>query len=215
MFVLYTLTPLKMQLLYIMDPMCAWCYAFQPELDAFLSNHPTAKVNWIMGGLAPDNTQPMDKALQETIESYWHTIAQKTNVQFNHNFWRLNTPYRSTYPACRAVISAEKLKQGSAPKMVNAIQSKYYVEAKNPALKETLFDCAESIGLDRYDFIEIFQSPETEEQLHSHFSVVRHLGIQGFPALVLVDDKNIAYPLALGFCRAEQLEQNLKVAGSE
>lgn len=66
-----------MRFLYVMDPMCAWCYAFQPELDVFLAQHVSAEVDWIMGGLAPDTCQPMDENLAQTISFYWRQIEKK------------------------------------------------------------------------------------------------------------------------------------------
>ena len=70
----------KMRLLYVMDPMCGWCYGFQPELEDFLAKHSSAEVDWIMGGLAPDSNQPMDENLKQTISSYWYEIEKKSQV---------------------------------------------------------------------------------------------------------------------------------------
>jgi len=198
-----------MHFVYIMDPMCAWCYGFQPELESFLAKYPIAEVDWIMGGLAPDTNQPMDDALKETIASYWHQIEQRSNVKFNHDYWKLNTPYRSTYPACRAVISAESLAKGSAHKMVAAIQSAYYLEAKNPSLEEILIECAASIGLDKQRFIEKHRSTETENRLQQHLGITRQFQVNGFPALFYVNEERVAYPLALGFCKTQDLEDRL------
>lgn len=198
-----------MKLLYIMDPMCAWCYGFQPELEAFLDKYPSAEIDWIMGGLAPDNDQPMDESLKQAISSYWHEIEEKTQVSFNHQYWETNTPYRSTYPACRAVISAEKLKANSSPEMVKAIQSAYYQQAKNPSLAETLIDCAVSIGLEKNPFLETFQSEETEYKLQQHLRMAYQLQVQGFPALFYLNDNNRAFPLTLGFCQTADLDQQL------
>ncbi|MCE2028670.1 DsbA family protein [Sessilibacter corallicola] len=199
-----------MRLLYVMDPMCGWCYGFQPELEQFLEKYPAAQVDWIMGGLAPDSNQPMDESLQQTISSYWHQIEEKTQVTFNHDFWKLNTPYRSTYPACRAVIAAERLKPNSAQQMAKAIQSAYYLEAKNPSLEETLIGCASSLGLDEKEFIQVFKSEETEQRFQQHLSITHQLQIQGFPALLYINDNNQAYPLALGYNNLAGLEQQLK-----
>ncbi len=199
-----------MRLLYVMDPMCGWCYGFQPELEQFLEKYSAAQVDWIMGGLAPDSNQPMDERLQQTISSYWHQIEEKTQVTFNHDFWTLNTPYRSTYPACRAVISTERLKPNSAQQMAKAIQSAYYLEAKNPSLEETLIGCASSLGLDEKEFIQVFKSEETEQRFQQHLSITHQLQIQGFPALLYINDNNQAYPLALGYNNAAGLEQQLK-----
>lgn len=189
--------------------MCGWCYGFQPELDEFLEKHPSAEVDWIMGGLASDSSQPMDEDLRQTISSYWHQIEQTARVTFNHDFWTLNTPYRSTYPACRAVISAERLRAKSAPQMVKAIQSAYYQEARNPSLKETLIACASAMGLDEDQFSNALESEETEQQFQQHLALTRRLQVRGFPALFYINDRNQAFPLALGFCRTADLERQL------
>jgi len=197
----------SMKFLYIMDPMRAWCYGFQPELETFLEHFPSTSVDWIMGGLAPDTSQPMDDNLKQSISSYWHQIEKHTQVTFNHDYWQLNTPYRSTYQACRAVISSEKLVTKSAQKMAKAIQSAYYLEASNPSLDNTLIDCARSIGLDKTQFLEVLQSKHCEQQLQQHLNMTRHFQISGFPALLYVDGKNQVYPVALGFCKAEALTE--------
>ncbi len=198
-----------MRLLYVMDPMCGWCYGFQPELENFLDKYSSAKVDWIMGGLAPDTKQPMGDNLKQTISSYWYQIEKNTQVTFNHDFWKLNTPYRSTYPACRAVISAESIIEKSTQKMVKAIQSAYYLEAKNPSLEETLIGCASAIGLDENQFLDVFKSKETEQQFQQHLSITRQLQVRGFPALFYIDEENHAYSLAMGFSQTTNLEQRL------
>jgi len=199
-----------MQFLYVMDPMCGWCYGFEPELTSFLQAYPTAEIRWIMGGLAPDSDQPMNNDLRQTIASYWHEIEKKSQVSFNHDFWQCNTPYRSTYPTCRAVIAAESLMPNSAEKMVQAIQSAYYREAKNPSLHSTLLDCAVACGCDKNQFVEVFESEQTEQQFQQHLGIAHHLQVRGFPALFYIDEENRAYPLTLGFCTARELAERLQ-----
>ncbi len=189
--------------------MCGWCYGFQPELEKFLTHYPSANIEWVMGGLAPDTTEPMDNTLKQTIASYWYQIEKRAQVKFNHDFWQLNTPYRSTYLACRAVISAEKLIEHGSHKMVKAIQSAYYLEAKNPSLEATLVDCASSIGIDANQFLAVLKSANTEQQFKQHLSLARQLQVTGFPALFFIDEANHAYPITLGFCSHEDLQQGL------
>ncbi|WP_258239192.1 DsbA family protein [Arcobacter sp. CECT 8989] len=198
-----------MKLIYVMDPMCAWCYAFSLELEEFLQKHPSFEVEYIMGGLAPDNDTPMDESMKKTISSYWHDIEKKTKVTFNHDYWKENSPYRSTYPACRAVIAAETLQAKSSAKMVKAIQSAYYKESKNPSIKDILVQCAISIGLDETKFLQTFESKKIEEKLQEHLSITHQLQVRGFPALFYINDKNEAYPLTLGFTIASNLENQL------
>ncbi|TQF70060.1 DsbA family protein [Pseudoalteromonas luteoviolacea] len=199
-----------MRFIYVMDPMCGWCYGFQPELEEFLERHSDIEVDWIMGGLAPDTNQPMEQSLRETISSYWYQIEERTKVAFNHDYWALNTPYRSTYLACRAVIVSQSLSVNSAQKMVEAIQSAYYQQAKNPSLEETLIECASSIGLDADTFKHALSSNETENVFQQHLDLARRLNVSGFPALFYVNDLNHAYPLTLGYCQAKELEQRFE-----
>jgi len=201
-----------MRLYYVMDPMCAWCYAFAPELEEFLKKHTFLEVDWIMGGLAPDNHHPMDENLKQTISSYWHDIEKRTRVTFNHHFWILNTPYRSTYPACRAIIAAESLKAKSAHQMVKSIQSAYYLEAKNPSLDETLVACASSIGLDKSQFLKVFTSQETEQRFQKHLHLTYQLQARAFPALFYVNEKNEIYPLTLTYTQVSILEERFNAA---
>lgn len=195
----------KMRLIYVLDPMCAWCYAFEPELSAFLNAYPNASVERVMGGLAPDNDNPMDDTLRLTIASYWHQIERTTQVCFNHDYWHLNTPFRSTYPACRAVLAAQKLSKHGAEKMVKAIQSAYYQQAKNPSLRTTLIHCAEAIGLDTHSFTQCLQSTDIESQLQQHLQLTKQLNVVGFPSLFYITEKQEAFPLTLGFCKTHDL----------
>ncbi|MEN0042989.1 MAG: DsbA family protein [Pseudomonadota bacterium] len=189
-----------------MDPMCGWCYAFQPELEGFLAQHPSAEVDWIMGGLAPDTSAPMDDALRQTIASYWHKIEAVSQVTFNHDFWERNTPYRSTYAACRAVIAAERLRTVSAASMVKSIQSAYYQHAKNPSLEDTLVACASDIGFDVAQFLGALRSDDTEQLFQQHLAETRRLQVTGFPALFFVDNRAQAFALAVGFCKTSELD---------
>lgn len=196
-----------MKLLYIIDPMCAWCYGFAPELDKFLKKHPSIGIEYIMGGLAPDNNEPMDENLKQTIASYWYEIEKKTQVTFNHDYWKLNTPYRSTYPSCRAVIAAEILRAKSTIEMIKAIQSAYYKEAKNPSLEETLIECAKSIGLDEKQFLEVFHSEKTKKKFKQDLMLSQQLEARSFPTLFYINERNQAYTLTQGYTTAINLEQ--------
>lgn len=197
----------NMQLIYVLDPMCAWCYGFAPELEEFLKKHPSVEIEYIMGGLAPDNDEPMGEDLRQAISSYWYEIEKKTQVTFNHDYWKLNTPYRSTYPACRAVIAAEVLKEKNTVQMIKAIQSAYYKEAKNPSLEQTLIECAKSIGLDESEFKRTLHSKEIENQFRQQLILSHQLQASSFPTLFYINEKNQAHILAQGYTQAKNIEQ--------
>ena len=192
-------------LIYVMDPMCSWCWAFSTPLTSFLERHPELPIQYVMGGLAPDSDEPMDLSMRSKLQSIWHHIEENTGTEFNHQFWKVNTPRRSTYPACRAVIAAGMLEPDSIAKMITAIQHAYYLNAKNPSDIAVLVECAELIGLDAETFKRLMTSDEINEELSQHLNASRNLGVGGFPALLL-DDGTQLTPLALGYSTLEKLE---------
>ena len=131
-------------LYYIHDPLCSWCYAFKTSLSALKQAlPPDIEFKRLLGGLAPDSTEPMPLALQQSIQQAWHRIEQTVpGVKFNFAFWSNNTPIRSTYPACRSLLAARKQGIEFEDRLLACIQEAYYQRAQNPALDSTLFECA-------------------------------------------------------------------------
>lgn len=199
------------RLLYVMDPMCSWCYAFRNALNE-LQQRFELPVQWVMGGLAPDSDEPMPDNMRETLAGYWHTIEEKTGTRFNHEYWQVATPKRSTYPACRAVVATQLLAPERARAMVEAIQNAYYLNAKSPSELETLVDCATDIGLDAAEFLKQLQSEETEQLFQQHMGIAQQLQVQGFPSLFLVDNQNRAIQIAAGYIAIPQLVANMERA---
>ncbi|GGO82146.1 DsbA family protein [Marinobacterium nitratireducens] len=191
-------------LIYVMDPMCSWCWAFAPELEAFRSRHPELPLQHVMGGLAQDSDAPMPGAMQQQIQAIWRQIESRTGTRFNHDFWRLNSPRRSTWEACRAVIAAGRLAPGAEITMIAGIQHAYYLEARNPSEREVLVAIAGEQGLDTERLRELLQDGETEKQLQRHFALRDSLGAQGFPTLLLQRDDEL-FVLSSGYSTAQQL----------
>ena len=172
------------KLYYFYDPMCSWCWGYKVQWAQLQKALPNAiKVQTVLGGLAPDSDTIMPIAMQKTIASYWRRIEAELGVTFNYDFWRLCQPKRSTYPACRAVISARQQQQES--KMNAAIQEAYYLRAMNPSEISVLIKIANEIGLDVQRFERDVAGEEVNKILSQEIKFTRESLAQGFPSLVL------------------------------
>ena len=141
------------QLYFIADPMCSWCWGFRSSWQTFLAElPPSVIVKDLMGGLAPDSDEPMDATTQAYVQSAWRSVGDRTGAKFNHEFWDVCQPRRSTYPACRAVISAGLQSTSARTRYFEAVQQAYYLEARNPSQTATLIALAGEIGLDSAQF---------------------------------------------------------------
>ncbi len=177
-------------LFYVHDPMCSWCWGYKPTWDRVKQQLPgNIALEYVVGGLAPDTDETMPESLQQNIESYWHKIQDQLGTAFNFDFWRINTPRRSTYESCRAVIAADK--QGMAEQMIEAIQRAYYLEARNPSERKVLVDIARESGLDVADFLADLDEADTEIRLLDDIAMARRWQVPGFPALVLIVDDQL------------------------
>ncbi|TXI17964.1 MAG: DsbA family protein [Nitrosomonas sp.] len=180
--------------------MCSWCYAFSRSWTALQKNLPGhIEVVYLLGGLAPDTTEPMPVVMQKTIQQAWQRIEQTVpDVNFNWEFWPRNTPVRSTYPACRAVLAARKQCADCDQQMVQAIQMAYYQQAKNPSLPETLLECANEIGLDVKIFAQDLKSAAIAQALQQEIQQARNMNVNSYPSLRLMHD-NAVMPIRIDY----------------
>ena len=180
--------------------MCSWCYAFSQSWAALLKALPrNIEIVYLVGGLAPDTTEPMPLTTQKMVQQAWQRIEQTVpGVHFNWDFWSRNTPIRSTYPACRAVLAAKKQRTEAEVEMIRAIQIAYYQQAKNPSLAETLHACAHEIGLDVSTFIEDLKSSAIENELQQQIQQARSMDVHSYPSLRLVNNHTV-FPIAIDY----------------
>ncbi len=175
------------KLYYFHDPMCSWCWGFVPVWQQ-VRDHLSSDIalEYIVGGLAPDNDEPMSAEMQFKLQQTWQRIQDSIpGTTFNFEFWSQCQPRRSTYPACRAVLATKNLTPEKEQAMICAIQHAYYCQARNPSDVEVLVQCAVDIGLEKESFTTEFQSKQVEQQLLENIAIYREYSSAGFPSLVL------------------------------
>ncbi len=200
----------KTTLYYVHDPMCSWCWGFRPVwLQLKQQLDPKIRVISLVGGLAPDNEEPMAENMRHNLQQTWRRIQQEIpGIEFNFDFWSKNTPRRSTYPSCRAVICAREMGD-LADQMTLAIQQAYYVQARNPSDVATLLELAESIGLDREAFSRLMRSDRINDLLAEELARVRSIGVNSFPSLVLEKDSK-RWGIALDYNNASSMLSTIR-----
>jgi len=171
-------------LYYVHDPMCSWCWGYRPtwlKLKAALPDY--VRVEYLLGGLAAANDEPMPAEMQQAIAGHWRKIQSMLGTEFNYDFWTDCQPRRDTYKASRAVVVASG--SGLEKEMIKAVQHAYYLRAMNPSEPETLVQLAAELGLDKAVFRSALISEETEKEFKRQVRLSRRLGVRSFPSLVL------------------------------
>jgi len=197
-------------LFYIHDPMCSWCWGFSAtwhKLQRILP--PNIRVKYLLGGLAVDSDALMPISMQSSIKQTWRNIQEEIpGTEFNFEFWAKNSPRRSTYPACRAVIAARIQSEDFAEKIIEAIQHAYYLNAANPSNNAILIEIAKNMALDINKFKQDLSSPQTQSQLDNEINKSIELGAQGFPSLILKKN-NKNYFINIDYVNADNIVNSI------
>ncbi len=175
------------QLHYLHDPMCSWCWGFKPTWN-IVTKQLKGKIQIIslLGGLAPDSDEDMPLQIRDYVQSNWRRIEEKIpGTKFNYDFWNKCKPRRSTYPACRAVISARIQSPEFEVPMISAIQKCYYLDAQNPSDELVLVTLAEELGLDANKFLLDLRSEKVSKMLLAEISLAKTKGMSRMPSLSL------------------------------
>jgi putative protein-disulfide isomerase len=182
-------------LFYVHDPMCSWCWGFEPtRAQLFAELEGRVPVQRLVGGLAADSDAPMADAMRAGLQQTWQRIQQTIpGTEFNFDFWTECAPRRSTYPSNRAVIAARMQDPKFDSIMTGRIQRAYYLEARNPSDNETLIELARDIELDVERFSADLADEATHQKLLAEIQSTRALGLDSFPSLAVVNAGNLSY----------------------
>ncbi|HED35985.1 MAG TPA: DsbA family protein [Gammaproteobacteria bacterium] len=191
--------------------MCSWCWGFKPTLQQLIEALvDSVKLKYIVGGLAADSDTTMPKQMQIQIKSNWRRIQETIpGTEFNYDFWDVCTPRRSTYPACRAILSARQLMPEKYHEMNHTIQKAYYLHAINPSDYNVLYTLAEGIGLNRKQFINTIHSLEIEQTLIQELKLARSAGADSFPSLY-IHKENDFKPVVLDYNNADIMLEHIQ-----
>lgn len=182
------------RLLYVMDPMCSWCWGFAPVADALVEQASAAGVplHLVVGGLRTGSGAALEPTTKRYILEHWHAVQNTTGQPFKFDDALPDGFVYDTEPACRAIVAARSLAPDIAWNLVKEIQQAFYLEGRDTTKASVLAELAEKAGLPRIEFAEAFDSAEQHAATASDFSWVQDLGIAGFPTLLAERDGQLA-----------------------
>jgi putative protein-disulfide isomerase len=200
-------------LIYVHDPMCSWCWGFEPTRQKiFAAIAGRMQIRRMVGGLAPDSDAPMPEAMRSMLQQTWQRIEQMIpGTEFNFDFWQKCSPRRSTYPANRAVIAAREQGDEFDAQMTARIQQAYYLEARNPSDNSTLIELATDIGLDSERFATSLVADATQQKLIAEIQATREMGIDSFPSLAVQKADGLRH-IGLNYTRPEAMLREIETA---
>jgi putative protein-disulfide isomerase len=173
------------RLIYVMDPMCSWCWGFAPVAAALIAQAAEAGVSTrlVPGGLRTGGTA-LDGSTRKYILEHWQAVAEATGQPFRFDGAMPDGFVYDTEPACRALVTARELDAERVWPLLALIQRSFYEQGADVTRAPQLVELAEQAGFDRERFAQQFASQDTRAATSADFSWVQDLGIAGFPTLL-------------------------------
>lgn len=194
------------RLLYVMDPMCSWCWGFAPVAQALFEQAGKAgvTVQLVMGGLRAGGAG-LDTTTRDYILQHWHAVQAATGQPFRFEGALADGFVYDTEPACRAVVTVRALAEDLAWPMAHRIQQAFYAEGQDVTRASVLVALAEEVGVPRIEFADTFDAQSQVDATAADVVWARDLGIAGFPTLLAQHGAPMAL-LTNGYQPLEALE---------
>ncbi|GKS87855.1 DsbA family protein [Acidovorax sp. SUPP2539] len=176
---------------YVFDPLCGWCYAAAPLVQAARQVPGLAIALHGGGMLAGPNRIAITPRWRDHVVPHDRRIAQLTGQPFGEAYFegllRDPTAVMDSEPPTTAILAAQALGQRGLD-IAHRIQQAHYAQGRRVADAAVLQDLAAELGLDAEAFRAAFaqwQGAPTQAHFAESRQWLARAGGQGFPTLAL------------------------------
>lgn len=196
-------------LIYVTNPMCAWCYGFTAvvrRLRALWQGH--LKVQVLFGDLDAYNTTPLLQSEKDKLAVSWHRVQERTFLPFDYRFFKQENFAYNSEPACRALLCVRLLRPVLTLEVLRAMHSAFYADGQDIRNPAVLARIVGMFGISENLFLTLFESEEIMQQMEDEFSYVHAIGADTFPSAFLLTNHGIEQ-IARGYLELNELEQRM------
>jgi putative protein-disulfide isomerase len=198
-------TPHAATLHCIVDPLCGWCYAAAPLVEAARSV-PGLAVELHGGGMMTGaNRRAITPQWREYVMPHDRRIAAMTGQPFGEAYFegllRDTGAVMDSEPPTTAILAAESLRAGGGADMLHRLQRAHYVEGRRMADPDVLQAVAAELGFDAEAFAAAYRAhsgPVTAQHIAESRQFLQRAGGQGFPTFVLAQADGRASRIDVG-----------------
>ena len=171
---------------YVHDPLCGWCYAAEPLVEAAVAGGIPVMLHG--GGLwdqpihAPDAKRRMMRSTDDRIAELTGQIFGSAYLDGllvdSVTIWH-------SRPTIAAILAADQLQSGQGLAMMSAIQRAHYVDGRRVVQDQVLTDIAGSIGLDATVFAAVLQDVAVDQHIQQTRRLMEKHALHGFPSFLV------------------------------
>lgn len=204
----------KVKFIYVMDPLCGWCYGFSPVIERFYEMYShLMDFQLVVGGLMEGSRVGPLQEVAPYIKDAYHVVEEKCGTPFGELYLENiveGNGILDSHPANLILKTAQWLKPHRVFAAAKEIQSAhYYSGIPSDNLRELCFSIERS-GYNAQDLIGGAESSKAEELLQADYAWVKEFGIKGFPCCLLETESNLQM-ISQGYLPFEELKAKIEL----
>jgi putative protein-disulfide isomerase len=197
----------QLELLYVADPMCSWCWGFAPVIDTIDQSF-DIPVRVVVGGLRPgDRAEPLDR-VRAMLAHHWEQVAGASGQPFNVKALERTDWMYDTMGPDTAVVTMRSTAPDETLRFLATVQRAFYADVIDVTDPDVYGDLVAGFSVDPDAFVAAIASPEMHEATEKDFQEAQWMGVTGFPTLLLRDGATTV-PVALGYAPYEQIADRI------
>jgi putative protein-disulfide isomerase len=205
--VLISMDP-DLELIYVGDPMCSWCWGFAPVLEQ-LDRRFDMPLRVVAGGLRPGPAAAeMDDAMHQMLLHHWTQVEAATGQPFdqkalNREGWRYDTMIPDT-----AVVTMRHIDETKTLPFFTTLQRAFYADGIDITDRAVYSAMVQRFDVDPVEFVARLGSERMHNATIADFSAAQRLGVTGFPTLLLRDGGQ-TYIVTRGYAPFDPIHEGL------
>ncbi len=194
---------------FVVDPMCAWCWAMAPHIDATLETFDgRVAFDLAVGGINIRTMKPLTKSGLKRLDVQWRRVAAVTGQHFSRRLPE-EMIFNSQLP-CLAVEAMRTLTSAPPFAYVQYLQRLLFVDGVNINDIEVLRDACEELRADPDLLVGLMGREPVMERTRRQILTARSYGTSALPNVLASDDGEAFRLFARGFVDADQLKQDIE-----
>lgn len=203
-----------MEIIYVFDVLCGWCFGFSPVMQEFYKKHIDIKFTVISGGLVTGSRVGPMSNMASYIEKAIPGLEETTGVKVGDAFkkqLKLGVRIQNSLTPAIALCILKEMLPDKQVQLAHALQQIYFVAGKDLENEDTYAEVAKSFDLDEVEFRRKMADPRYENMATEEFEQAKKWGITGFPAVILNRGDSLI-SISNGYTTFSELEKRLASA---
>ena len=203
-----------MELIYLFDPLCGWCYGFGNQLKIFKDTF-EGKLSFtaISGGMVTGSRVGPLLEIAPYIKDSIPRVEQLSGVKFGSAFLEdLHGPGKTildSTPPSKAFVILKEAFPLQQVEIAHAIQEIFYRQGLDLNLADSYGALCQSLGFDLNQFTANFQGLDYQLATKDAFSDAARYGVSGYPTVILRYGDTY-FMVSSGFTTAETLRETMQ-----